>query len=160
MRITTVYMLIFFTALVLSAMETLAEDEIYRWVDENGVVHFGNRAPQQADAELVPIQQHPGGDTSSSSNAVSADTDQQPEEPVSYAQQQRDERAKKRKEAAERNKAIAESCAQARRIVAQLEPMTRVMTESEDGTVIRMDDNDRLKLLGEAKTFIAGNCDE
>ena len=51
-------------------------------------------------------------------------------------------------------------CEQARVAVAKLEPMPRVMVTQADGSTIRMDDNDRLEKLGEAKKFIADNCDD
>jgi hypothetical protein len=34
------------------------------------------------------------------------------------------------------------------------------MVEYEDGTVVRLDDNERLKTLDEAKAYIAENCNK
>lgn len=39
------------TSLVL--MVPLAQAQVYRWVDEQGVVHFGDRAPNQAGVERL-----------------------------------------------------------------------------------------------------------
>lgn len=160
MRITNIFMVIFTAAFIFSAIETVAEDEIYRWVDEDGVVHFENQATAQTDAEQIYIKKKRGRNTQYSSNPEPADTNQPTEPQASYAQQKRDERAKKQKEAAEKEKLIAAQCDQANQIMAQLEPATRVMVEQDDGTVIRMDDNDRLKRLREAREYIAGNCNK
>ena len=71
----------------------------------------------------------------------------------------RDERAEARREKEAEAKVTAKSCEKAREVVSQLEPSPRVNVTHEDGTVTRMDDNDRLETLGKAKAFIAGNCD-
>ena len=155
MRIATILMAIFISILVLSATDAIAKDEIYRWVDENGVVHFGDRPGGQAGVEKIDIPESQINSTQPTSAAAATDTSQ----PPSRAQQQRDERAEKRKEAAEKKQAIAAGCEQRRQLVAQLEPSTRVMVRLEDGTVTRMDDNKRLETLGEAKAYIAKNCD-
>ena len=156
MRIATILMAVFISILVLSATDAIAEDEIYRWVDENGVVHFGDRPDGQAGVEKIDVQENRSSSTRASSAPVSSDTGQQP----SYAQQQRDERAKIREETAEKEQAIAAGCEQRRQLVAQLEPSTRVMVRLEDGTVTRLDDNERLETLAEAKAYIAENCDK
>ena len=156
MRIATILMAIFISILVLSATDAIADDEIYRWVDENGVVHFGNRPDGQAGVEKVDIPETRINSSQPAATTASTDTSMEP----SYAQQRRDERAKKHKEAAEKEQAIAAGCAQRRQLVAQLEPSTRVMVTLEDGTVTRMDDNKRLETLAETKAYIAENCDQ
>ena len=154
MRITTISMAVLIVVLVLSATNAVAKNEVYRWVDENGVVHFGDRPDGQTNAEQVDIQKSPISSTLSSPPPVSTNTIQEP----SYADQLRDERAEKRREAAERQQAIAQGCAQRRQLVAQLEPSPRVMVQLEDGTVTRLDDNERLETLDEAKAYIAEKC--
>jgi hypothetical protein len=160
MRMTTILMTVLVTILVLSATDATAKDEIYRWVDENGVVHFGDRPGGRADVEQIEIQDNRGGTYQAPSTAVAADPGEQQEPQPSYAQQLRDERATKRKEAAEEKEIIDAACKQRRQLVAQLEPSTRVMVEYEDGTVVRLDDNERLKTLDEAKAYIAENCNK
>ena len=156
MRIATILTAVFISTLLLSAMDAAAEDEIYRWVDEHGVVHFGNRPGGQAGAEKVDIPESQINNTQPGATTASGDTGMEP----SYAQQRRDERAEKHREAAEKEQALEAGCAQRRQLVAQLEPSTRVMVSYEDGTVTRMDDNDRLEKLNEAKAYIAENCDK
>lgn len=156
MRIAIIFMAVCISVLVLSAADAAAGNEIYRWVDENGVVHFGDRPDGQTSVEKIDIPESQINSTQPTSTVATADASQQP----SRAQQQRDERAEKRKEAAEKEQAIAAGCEQRRQLVAQLEPSTRVMVRLEDGTVTRMDDNKRLETLGEAKAYIADNCDK
>jgi hypothetical protein len=156
MRIATFLIAIFISILMFSATDAIADDEIYRWVDENGVVHFGNRPDGQAGVEKVDIPETRINSSQPAATTASGDTSQEP----SYAQQRRDERAEIRKETAEKEQAVAAGCEQRRQLVAQLEPSTRVMVRLEDGTVTRMDDNERLDTLAEAKAYIAEKCDK
>ena len=152
-------MTVFIAAFALTATDATAKDDIYRWVDDKGVVHFGNRDTADADAEKVDIRHGKAANAQYASDAEGSSIYQQSAEP-SQVQQQRDERVKKRHETAELKGEIAAACEQRRQLVARLEPFTRVIVEGEDGEVYRMDDNERLKALDEAKSYIAENCDE
>jgi hypothetical protein len=160
MRFTTFFMIIFIGSLTMWAPQTSAQEEVYRWVDENGVIHFGDRAPEQNDAERISIPQSHVISAQPSADPAAVDpTDAQDPQP-SVAQQLRDERAEARQEKEANAEVTAESCTKARAVVSQLEPKPRVMVTHEDGTVTRMDDNDRLETLGKAKAFIAENCNK
>ena len=158
MRIAIIIMLVLIITLPFLATDAMATGEIYRWVDENGVVHFGEQPPAETVAEQVVIQPGIRNDASSPSAAAPTDSNQSPEPQPSVAQQIRDERAKRRAEIEENKKMVAEACAQRRKLVSRLEPSPRVMIKMEDGTVTRMDDDVRLETLNEAKTYIAANC--
>ena len=134
-------------------MEPLAGEEVYRWVDEDGVVHFDDQPGENKEAVQVDSQSGVGGD-----QAPAPAYPAKPSEP-SLAQQKRDERAERRQEAAEQRSAVEQGCAQARQRVEMLEPSPRVMVENEDGSISRLEDEKRLELLDEAKAFIAKNCD-
>lgn len=159
MRIAKILITVFIVAFVSMASDANAKDTVYRWVDDKGVVHFGDRPANAANAEEIEIQTREAKIIPPASDVERDAIYAQPSEP-SRAQQQRDERAKNRQEAAELAQAIAAGCTQRRQIVAQLEPSTRVMVKGEDGEVYRMDDNERLKALAEAKAYIAEKCDQ
>ena len=154
MRNVIVFITIVLLVLGISSNMVLAKEEIYRWVDKDGVVHFSNRADATADAEPVDIRKSP---------EYSPVEPQQSSDPAgqspSYAQQRRDERSQKKKEMAERRAELDKECALNRELLAKLEPMPRVLVEKEDGTVVRMDDNDRIEQVNKSKDFIAKNCD-
>ena len=157
MRFTTNFMVILITVLMFSATGAVAETEVFRWVDKNGVVHFGDRADGQPDATKVDIKTAPSGSDQPNSVPVSPDTDSSQEPAVSYAQQRRDERSQKRKEAAKEQAELTAKCKQMRQFVTTFEPR-RVLVENEDGTTSMMDDDERIKQVRESKAFIAGNC--
>ena len=155
----TILVTVFIAAFVLTAPDAIAKDSVYRWVDDKGVVHFGDRPADAADAEIIDID--PGEVKSAPPGSdVERDAIYAPPTESSRAQQQREERAEARKESAELADAIDAGCKQRREIVAQLEPSTRVMVRGEDGEVYRLDDNERLKALDEAKAYIAEKCNK
>ncbi len=160
MRIATNIMAVLFATLLFLAMDVMAGNEIYRWVDENGVVHFGEQPPEKGNAQSVSVQQSAGMDANPSTDTTPANPEDPLEPQPSVAQQRRDERAEKRAEREENERIIAEACTQRRTLVSQLEPSTRVMVRMEDGTVTRLDDNVRLETLNEAKTYITNNCEK
>jgi hypothetical protein len=154
MRNTGIFIGILISSLVLSMTDVTAGDEIFRWVDENGVVHFGDRADAPDAAELVEIRKTPETTQPAVDPALTEPAEEQP----SYAQRLREERARNRKLSVDRQQEIFDLCEQHRQIVATLEPMPRVIVQNEDGSVTRMDDNVRLEKLAESKAFIAENC--
>ena len=156
MRFATVLVIVLVTAFMTWAPDTLAEDEVYRWVDNNGVVHFGDRPPEDGVAESVSIPQSAVVSAETTANDAEKTAEPQP----SVAQQLRDERAAARQEREAKAEVTDEMCQQARDVVTQLEPSPRVNVTHEDGTVTRMDDGDRLETLGKAKAFVAENCNK
>jgi hypothetical protein len=155
----TILVTVLIAAFVLTAPDAIAKDSVYRWVDDKGVVHFGDRPAGVANAEKIDIDPGEVKSTPAVSDVERDAIYAQPSE-TSVAQQQRDARAKSRKEAAVLKDAIDAGCQQRREIVAQLEPSTRVMVRGEDGEVYRLDDNERLKALAEAKAYIAEKCNK
>ena len=55
------------------APQSAAKGEIYRWVDENGVVHFGDRVHKKNDAEKISIPQIHGVSTQPSAGPAPVD---------------------------------------------------------------------------------------
>ena len=157
MRFSTIIAAVFIAITVAWLPQTAPAEEVYRWVDENGVVHFGDRAPEKGEAEKIAVQ--PGSGTPSPAAANPESPFAEPAQPT-YAQQRRDARQVLKQEDAAEAEITADICKQAREVVTQLEPSPRVNVTHEDGTVTRMDDNARLEKLAEAKAFVSESCDK
>jgi len=147
----TISFSLLFAMFMLAATDAVAKGEVYRWVDKDGVIHFDQQPGDHKEAVKIDVQKDVGGNEAPAPAAA-------PEPEPSLTQQRRDERAKKRQEAAEQRAANDKVCAQARQRVADLEPSPRVIVENEDGSVSRMDDEKRLELLEDARAYIATNC--
>jgi len=143
--------------LAVAIPDSLDADEIYRWVDDDGVVHFTDSEKGIPEAEMINIRSAPPKQAQSLATVPEAAAT--PDEPAkSYAQQRRDERAEARRQAAEERQQIKATCEEARKRVATLEPSTHVLVEDKGGKVTRLDDDKRLELLDEAKSYISRNC--
>ena len=135
----------------------MAQQTMYKWVDEAGTVHYGENPPEGVDAQPVNISAAKRSSSSTSaSNAKAGDAGDEGEKSV--AQQRRDERAEKAKLAREQDEVLSVACANQRRKLADLVPHTRVIIEEEDGSTRRLDDDERLGMIAEAQEFVDENC--
>ena len=126
------------------------DQKMYSWTDENGTVHFSETQPQGQDAQeqVIPQSGQQAGDN------PYADVDSGP----SYAQQRRDEIARKSDEA-QVNKAMSSAqCAAWQAELERLEPNRRVFLTNDEGETERMDDVVRTDKVAELKSQIAKSC--
>ena len=147
-------------ALLLSLAATAAAQTVYRWVDADGVVHFGTQPPRGVDATLVDTASHSGGLGVSAEEIRGGgnETTTAGEAPLSYAEQRRRDRAERHAAAREEQSERQSKCANMQRQRAALEPSPRVIIEDENGNPVRMADEDRLAKLEEAKKYLSENC--
>ncbi len=145
--------------------------EIYSWTDKNGVVHFGDRPPagQQTEYINVPEAYRPGTsdaypsrdaqEATSSDAGASAIPDEETPVPLTAAQSRRAKMAKDREERRETQAETDRMCQKHRKRVEQIEPARRVFYTNEQGESVRMDDDLRVSLVEESKTYIRKNCE-
>ena len=145
--------------------------EIYKWTDENGLVHFGDRPPQGQQAQSINTleaappdddETEPAPEAQEAAPAdASVDTAAGEEEPVplTAAQARREKMAIERKERAEAQAEIEVMCQKHSKRLTQIEPARRVYYTNEQGESVRMDDDLRTSLIEEDKSYINKNCD-
>lgn len=146
--------------LCLCAQAALAAT-IYRWVDENGTVHFGERPPEGVDAELVTTASPPPMNAEDADPYAPASAENPGEgeaAPPGMAEQRRQERAERVATQREIDEQLTRMCADQRALVAQLEPRPNILVQDEDGNTRRLDDVERLDTIAKAKKFIEDNC--
>lgn len=146
---------------LLVAGVALAAGEVYRWVDESGVVHFGSQPPPGIEATRVNVPKPPPAPPApATTEAAGPGTAEEPEEEeLSYAQARRKERADRRAERTEERAELDRQCAAARQRVEWVEPGPRVLVTGDDGEPRRLTDGERDEILNDAKAFLADNCD-
>ena len=131
----------------------LQAKEMYRWTDENGVVHYSDQKPAgQQDYETGHVPD--AAPAAAAGAAVAAPAADQP----SVAQQRREEIAQQKREAREARAQRETECAAWRAEVERLEPNRRVFFTNEAGETERMDDVERVNRVAELKQQIAQNC--
>ena len=162
-RFKTIIVLMFIAVILLVPQFGVAAP-VYRWVDENGEVHYGDQAPEGVEASRVDIKPNTVNSTSpakssASKDGASANGANEGEKPeLSYAEQSRQDRAARQAESAEKARQTAINCETMRQQRDFVEPSPRVIVDDGKGGTRRLDDNERLDLLNEAKTFIEKNC--
>lgn len=152
------------TLLLLVSSLAWSADKIYRWVDDQGVVHFGRIAPEGVEATLVGVRPNtvptvtPPSPKPKEVKLPADDAQEDEAEDISVAEQRRRARAEQARERARLAEQRARECDLMRKQLAVLEPSPRVMIRGEDGTVQRLDDDKRLETLNETRAFLAANC--
>ncbi len=116
------------TALLLPA----GAADIYRWVDESGQVHFGDRPPT-GDAERLAVPSSPPP------AAAAGARHERTRRLLDAFAAERAERREERAEAAARKAAREQRCAQARRDRASFENASRVVRYDDAGNRIVLD---------------------
>lgn len=135
---------------VLLALSTGATaGQIYKWVDDQGNVHFGSQPPEgQNSTQVNPNISHPKTPSAPAPTAV--------EEGAEDAEQKAiDEKVKKdvAKQEAERKK----YCETVRNNLAQLKNNPRVLTE-ENGQTRRLTEEERQSRIAESEKAIETTC--
>jgi type IV secretory pathway VirB10-like protein len=127
--------------------------EVHRWVDENGVVHFSDVRPNDAPASTLELAD-PAPAPAVNATAVTGAGDP----PPSAAEQKRQEIRERREAQAAEREETATWCDKHRTRLEQMEPARRVFYTDENGEQVRMDDDMRMGLIEESKTFLSENC--
>jgi hypothetical protein len=157
---------------VMLAGSPLAAAEVYTWTDADGVLHFSDTPRPDGQSETIEAEEayRPGtADAYPAPAAPSSSEQESPEVPAltesgepppSAAEAQREERARQREE---RRAAQAEQdrlCAQHRQRLEQVEPSRRVFYTDASGETVRLDDEERVRLVEESRDFLAKNCQD
>lgn len=139
--------------LVLSASPAQAE-VIYKWTDEKGTVHYGERPPEGVNAQRVTVSNAPDPDEVDDPYASA----RAPEGEPSAAQQQREQRAQMAEEQRQEAARIAAACEAQKSRLEQLIPRAKVILQNPDGTSRMLDDDERLSMIAESQKFVDENC--
>ncbi len=132
-------------ALCISSSPLLAAERVYKWTDDDGVVHFSSTPPPNQKTERIKVKSAPPPQPSTES----------PDEPPSgelFAESEQPDNS----EIEERNRVA--QCQKGRNMIAQIEPRTRVFRVDEDGSRTYLEDDQRLALLEEARGLVAEHC--
>lgn len=138
------------TVLMLSSLgcAALAAAEIYRWTDETGRVHFGDRPPQGIAAEDM-------SDTAKKIN-VDESRDERAKLGKIFAPETAEERRNREQKAQGMARQRAQQCQSAQKRLQQLEG--RFIMRDESGKLFDVRESERKTMVEELKTQIRANC--
>jgi hypothetical protein len=136
------------SSLLLALSASAMASQVYKWVDAQGVTHFGAQPPQGQQATTINTATPPAK-TAEPAATPTLESSADPEQAAI------DEKVKQEiaTQEAERKK----YCQSVRTNLAQLENNPRVRVEV-DGEVRRLNEEERQQRISEAKQAIAKNC--
>ncbi|KXU38553.1 hypothetical protein AXE65_12815 [Ventosimonas gracilis] len=140
---------VFIAALLLVCSASVSAQQIYRWVDEKGSVHFGAQPPQGVEAERISAKApRPSGVAAPAANKASG---------VMDAKQQEIELQVKN-EVAEQEAERKMFCEQTRTNLAQLRNNPRLSYVDEEGKTHILSDEERQQRLNDAEQSVKDFC--
>ena len=131
----------------------LAQAEVYRWVDENGVVHFSQRPPQQGDYQEQKLRVAPPADPEAARARVDKLIERQ-----KNAEAARRQHRKEAAEAAKKREIQQQNCNKARQHLDGLLARPRVLMRNPDGTMTRLTEEERQTRIAETRKRIEEFC--
>jgi len=148
---------------LISISWAMADQEIFRWVDEDGIVHFGDRLPEGVEADAISVrpnivQSVPAKQPLAVQTGDEIAAGDLPVPILSRAEQSRQDRAKIRRKNAEKARILEANCATMRRQKEFIEPSSRVLVDDGNGGTRRLEDSEPEEALSEANTYLAANC--
>ncbi len=138
-------------ACVMVSIPALAQQQVYKWVDENGTVHYSSQPRENAEIFQTRSTRVSADERTQRSREALA---QSVDDVLARRQEQRGANAESRQqqEQAERN------CQVAREAVQTIESRTRVAVQQEDGTLKYLDDDERLAQLEKSRQAVDEWC--
>lgn len=143
-------------ALALAAFAPPASPQVFKWVDEKGRTHYGEKPPDGVKAtEMGAAPPSPGGNTSPAP---------QPDWKQKELESKRQRIERERKEATESARAQRQAaerthrCDDARRRLAMLDEQIRLYDRNAKGEKVYLEDKDRPAAIAGAKRAVAENC--
>ncbi len=137
------------TSLLLALSASAMASQVYKWVDAQGVTHFGSQPPQGQSATSINTSAPQPKAVEEEQPAPTFESIADPEQ-AAFDKKAKEEVAAKE---AERKK----YCEDVRTNLAQLENNPRIRVEV-DGEVRRLGEDERQQRITEAKKAIAENC--
>ncbi len=148
--------ILFFSLLTLLSTTSLAA--IYKWVDAEGNVHYGQQRPANASAERMRVPEHAPVDTStykrpgfnSGTNTSSTNTKEAEKNTA-----EEDEEVKETK--AEKKQRLA-NCKQIRDNLAIMESRGRIRSKDKDGNTTYLSEEEKQARMKKSRDTLAKSC--
>ncbi|WP_372964213.1 DUF4124 domain-containing protein [Marinobacter sp.] len=143
-----------FIVLVLLLVASVAQAEAYRWVDESGQTHFGDRPPANAVSSEVQLE--------TAQPAVDAAASERKQRMIEFVAQSEKERAVRKKVRAEQEAQAAEREARCEGLIARmkhLERVSRLYRLNKDGERVFVDDEENERIRKEFRARVRNECD-
>ena len=144
-------------------VSSTSADEIYRWVDADGVVNYTQQKPRDVEAQALTTQRGAptrvrnastasigqAGDAGAAADAPMNDSQQRMMEELQAKEQQRQQEVAEIRE---------QNCQKSRRILDDLSAKERIRVRDDNGQERIMPEDERQRRISEAQRGIVDNC--
>lgn len=144
--------------LVPLASPTASAQGVYKWVDENGKVHYGDRPPAKSTSKSVEVAPATPSTGTAPTAAERAARQQQLLRAFAAERAERERARSEKKEALVEKKALRRKCARARDKVDRLRVASGVYDYDDQGNRQYLDEQQRAQLIERLNGEIARNC--
>lgn len=142
------------TVLVLMLTVPHASAEVYKWVDADGKVHYGDRRSEAGvDAHELEIAPAPSTDAALHERSVRR------RRLLQAFEAERAEREQAAAEEAEQERALAQKCARVARDLVGYERANVVYTRDESGARVYLNDEQREQASAAARAWFEKHCE-
>ncbi|HEX2138653.1 MAG TPA: DUF4124 domain-containing protein [Woeseiaceae bacterium] len=141
-----------FLALALTVPAAALASDIYKWTDEDGVVHFGDRPSGDAASQVVHVSSRPTDRT-----AVQARVQTRKDAAAAAAEQASDGPTEEELEARERER--AEKCAMYKERLQMFLTSRRLYREDENGERVYLDEQETLAARADVQEQVLEYCE-
>ena len=143
--------------LITISISNYCYSSVYKWVDEQGNIHYGQQRPSNTQAERMNVQNYapedtssykrPGSKTDAENNTTAADgSDKKPSDTEKKPESKAD---KKRRLAA---------CAQAKKGLTAMQSSGRVRNKEKDGSINYLSEKQKAAKMKKSRDLISKHC--
>ncbi len=152
-QLQAVLALILAPILALAVTSAIAAPEVYKWIDADGTVHYGDRPPATGvDSRTLSLPPAPTRETDQAQRNLKQ------RRLLEAFEAERNQRDQAKAEAAAARRERARDCEYARRELARFERANIVYTYDTSGARIYLSDEERLAAAANARAWIDKNC--
>ena len=145
-------LIIFFSTFILSS--TMSYAGIYKWVDEQGNVHYGQQRPTNTTSEKMNVQRYAPNDKSTynrpGSQKDSKDTAKSSPADTAKPQKKPETRAEKKRRLA--------ACEQARKSLQTMESVGRIRARDKDGNTTFLSQQQKEERMKQSREMLSKHC--
>lgn len=128
--------------------------EIYKWIDEDGVTHYGQEPPPSADAKRVGVDSPPDEEVERERQEME-DTGEE----LEANREARREAEREERRSAEEREQRERRCADLRESLKKLTENRRLLVPDGEGDVRRLPEEERQERVAERRRQIEENCE-
>ena len=144
--------ILIFTLFTILVANSVQGGKVYRWVDDDGTVHFGDRIPKGKETEVVKNRVV----GKSNAEAIEGLAEKQKQSQLQKVEEAKQAIAKTKVEA--EKKILVEACGKSREQKARMDLFARIKLQGEDGEVRILSEEEKQAELKKVSDFLNNEC--